>query len=116
MKKSDLIDLVYEGKLDTVLEDLYEACRVRQKTLRDAQARRNKRVMRPGRRVQVTERISPKYLSGYEGTVVPAGTKPNMARGIPIVYVDFGMRIRRYGPVVGMPANCLTLVDSSNDR
>lgn len=115
MKKSELIDLVYDGKLDTVLDDLYGACVQRRRIVENKRARRNQRVMVPGKQVKIVGNIKPRYLLGITGKVTEAPIAYLGANKPGHVWVDIGRQVRKYGPRIRIPANCLKLVDSAHE-
>lgn len=109
MTKQRLVELVLEGKLDSVLEDLTEACTMRRRVLHEAKARKLLLRAKPGTHVEVIGNIRPKYLIGQRGVVEepPQWAKRHYK---PIVYVRFEQRIGKYGHVVGIPAGSLKIL------
>ena len=104
MKKSDfvdrVVDTIYSGKLDEYLELIVQAANDRRRITHDRLADYNFTIFKkPGTRVRL-DKIRPKYLSGYEGTVV----RVTQRKGKNFLVVDLDVpSVRRYngkGPLI----------------
>jgi hypothetical protein len=104
---------ISKGTLDKHLDVISTQINKRNATIRDNQAARNLVTLTPGTRVMITpDKIKPKYLGGHKGTVVDPDTlgpinqtNPAYQKAIP-VRLDHG-RVRKFGPIVWVPAACL---------
>lgn len=111
MKKTDLPNLILDGRLDSVLDELATAVHARRRIVADIERQRNLQNLRPGMRVRI-KLLRPKYLTGLQGEVIErldsldAFSGDHRFSGTLPVKLDAG-RVRRYGPVVHVPANCL---------
>lgn len=95
------------GEFDSQLDQLAEAIRQRRKYVGRQKGLANQAAFTPGTAVVITGSISPKYLVGVTGTV---STRPAHRAGDIQVDIDeaYRYRTRRFGPSVGVPAQCLT--------
>jgi hypothetical protein len=95
-----------KGEFDAQLDQLGQAVRDRRKYVSQQKGLENKAALAAGDAVVITGGISPKYLIGVTGTV-----SQRAARRPGDVQVDIDEEYRsltsRFGPSVGVPANCL---------
>src|SRR5438270_11692041 len=99
-------DRIFESKRDKHLETIMAACNARRRMVRDQTGQRNMlELNEKGKRVRIKGNIRPKYLLGYEGTVVDRPFHFRESAGT--IYVYLGTKVRRYGPVVGVPASAV---------
>jgi hypothetical protein len=117
MKAGDLAykvcDLIETGRLDKYLVVMDESIRERRKRIRDKKPRVNLHKLKPGARVRITSGLRPRYLVGLKGEVKDRDEIPVMGRepSSKHIPVDMGRIVRRYGPIIWVPANCLEEVE-----
>lgn len=113
MKQTDLINLVLDGRLDSILDRLSEAVFARKKMIREQKAIQNRLTMTVGTRVRITTGLRPKYLVGLLGTVVEPWKLPREPKKDAIAVhldTDPGVPARgrlRYDQTLAIPASCL---------
>lgn len=100
----DVLDFVALHADQPDIENIWAACKRRQKYLRDNRAASNAASLRPGDRVRLSG-LSPKYLNGLTGEVVDVlgGTK------VQVKLFDGTNRFQAGIPYT-VPASCLTKV------
>lgn len=86
------------GEFDDQIKYMWKLLQERSDHLRDRRAANVLASLSTGDRVKI-QNLKPKYIVGYSGTVESIdGDK---------VTVDLGRQVRRYGPIVIVPASCL---------
>ncbi len=100
-----ICDNILNGSLDDVLDRINQAIRSRKNVLTVDQAMKFK----TGQRVQITGNISPKYLHGALA-VVNAPAIPG-DKHVSVTMLETRRKYREGDPV-GIPASCLTAVES----
>src|SRR4051812_24056978 len=103
MRQEDVIDFVHDGKLDRVVDQLIDTGIARKKVLSQRKARANLENLEWGDKVR-TVNLRPKYISGLKGTIIDPEDRPTKPG---YLWIDLGMRVRRYGPIVCLPASCV---------
>lgn len=105
---SEVIDAIMRGDVDDDLDGVFDATRQRMRYVERAQAIQNQAQFKPGTRVEVCGRISPRTLLGALGTVKGPGRR----NGDLTVKFDHPVFIRRgYVEETGIPAMCLKRSD-----
>lgn len=112
MKQIDLPPLVLSGKLDRIVDALYDACLERRRQLREQRKAMNLAELTPGTRVRISTSIKPRYLGRLTGEVL--SPMPNaqelMRRPVKAGYLPVSLdvgRVRNFGPVVHVSASAL---------
>jgi hypothetical protein len=104
---------VVSGRCDPWLEEILSVVAERSRYVRQREAFERLRTLKEGDTVRVIGNIKPKYLVGQRGTVV--ALSDIRRRGFPMVEVDFGKPIRRYGAIITMPVSCLQVVPEQQE-
>ena len=108
-----VIRAIVSGRCDPWLDDLISAAVERAKYLRQREAYARLRKMKVGDTVKIVGNIKPKYLAGQTGKVL--SLNDTRRRGFPMVEVDLGKSIRRYSPIISVPASCLMVVPEQGE-
>jgi hypothetical protein len=95
------------GASQAEVDSIFNLCKNRTKVIGTVAAAEAMSTMKPGDKVMITGRISPKYLIGATGTV---SAQPASRSGSISVVLDHGAgRFSGITPI-GVPASCLTKV------
>lgn len=104
-----VIRAISSGRVDEDLDVIFDALKSRMRYVHDKEALDLLRQIKPGDLVRINRNIKPKYLGGLEGVVASVDRSHNR-RGLPMVAVDMGRPIRRYGRKILVPLGALEMV------